>query len=92
MCEPFVMDSSRRRKETSCAARPGAVCDDALICDTRMGLPVKVAKTSCWMRYLEPLNLRRGGVCVVVILADFYSERVYFCLSNLRSIFTLQFD
>ena len=73
MCEPFVMDSSRRRKDTSCGARPGDVCDDALICDIRMGLPVRVAKTRRWMRYFDPVNLRGGAVCAVVIFADSFT-------------------
>lgn len=74
MCEPFVMDSRRRRKDTSCGARPGAVCEDALICDTRIGLPVRVAKTSRWTRYLDPVNLSGGRLCAVVMFADIFVE------------------
>lgn len=74
MCEPFVTDSRSRRNETSCDARPGAEGDEALICDTRIDRPVRVARTSRWMRCLEPVNLSGGGVCVAAILPSFFTK------------------
>lgn len=68
MCDPFVIASSSRRNETSCGASPGAVCDEERICEIRIGRPVSVARTSRWMRYLEPVNFSGAGAGAVVIL------------------------
>lgn len=68
MCEPLVMDSRRRRKETSWGARPGAVGEDERIWVMRMGRPVKVASTRRWTRYFEPVNFRGAGAVVAAML------------------------
>lgn len=78
MMEPLVMESSRRRNDTSCGARPGAVCEEALICEMRIARPVKVASTRRWIRCLDPVNFNGAGPGAVVMLDEAVSGE-YVC-------------
>ena len=66
---PLETASSRRKNDTSCGARPGAVGDEALICEIRIVRPVSVANTRRCTRYFEPVNLSAGLLEDVVIFA-----------------------
>lgn len=56
MILPFVTASSRRRKDTSCDAKPGCVGDVERIFDIRIGLPVRVESVSLSVKYLTPVK------------------------------------
>ena len=44
ICDPFVIESSNRRNDISCPAKPGFVGDDDRICDMCIIRPVNVAR------------------------------------------------
>ena len=56
MMLPFVTASSKRRKDTSCVARPGCVGDVARILEMRIGLPVRVESVRRSVKCFTPLK------------------------------------
>jgi hypothetical protein len=67
---PFVMVSSKRKKDISCGRRPGVV-EDERIWEICSGLPVSVERTSREVSDLWVVNLRNWGGGAVAILAGF---------------------
>ena len=53
--------SRRRRKETSCEAKPGLVGEDDRILEMCTGRPVRVDKTRRWVKCLWPVKRRNSG-------------------------------
>lgn len=61
MEEPLVTASRRRRKETSCGARPGFVGEELRILEMWMGRPVRVAMVRRRVKDRWPVNRRYSG-------------------------------
>ncbi len=61
------MASRRRRKEISCAARPGLVGEDERICEMWTGRPVRVERTRRCARELWPVKRRNSGADAVMV-------------------------
>jgi len=62
------MDSRRRRKDISWGARPGVV-EEERIWETWMGRPVRVERTSRWLKDLWVVNRRYWGAGAAIVYA-----------------------
>lgn len=61
------MLSRRRRKEISCAARPGLVGDEERIWEMWIGRPVRVERTRRWARDLWVVKRRNSGAGAAIV-------------------------
>ena len=57
----MVIESSSRKKEISCGARPGFVGEEERISEMWMGFPVSVERTSRCVRCLCVVKRRNSG-------------------------------